>query len=138
MRTLFLKWMVCITLPLILSCSDGKQLPQITVDFTWPQEMKSCFDPVNPVIRLGNLPDGVSRLSVSVFDTQYSVNHGGGECDYANDGIIPAGSLADYQGPCEELALSGPGYYEFTVKALDAEGNLIAQGKGGRSYPELE
>jgi hypothetical protein len=48
-------------------------------------------------------------------------------------GIIPAGALKDgYNGPCPP---DGSHTYEFTVKALDANEDTLAEGSAEQRYP---
>ncbi len=121
---------------LFFGCSNQGQRPSLGVDFNWPVEMKSCFDTTSPEIQVSNVPEGVRRFSVSMFDRAYSMDHGGGEVDNTGTGRIPMGALSDYKGPCADLALNGPGSYEITVKALDEKGRVLAKGKKTKSWPE--
>lgn len=119
-----------------MGCSTEPSGPALEIDFAWPKGMKSCFDTINPEIRLGLVPEGTRSFTVAVFDTEYAVTHGGGSVRNDGSGLIAKGALTEYRGPCSELALSGPGQYEFTVKALDEKGDVLASGKKTRSYPE--
>jgi phosphatidylethanolamine-binding protein (PEBP) family uncharacterized protein len=56
--------------------------------------------------------------------------HGGGSVSYSGSGSIPYGAFS-YKGPCPP----SPHTYEFTVKALDASGNVLATGKAKRRFP---
>ncbi|CCH48431.1 conserved protein of unknown function [Pseudodesulfovibrio piezophilus C1TLV30] len=59
-------------------------------------------------------------------------NHGGGSVEYVGEELIPAGALS-YKGPCPP---SGSHDYEFTVKAVNTEGDiLLGEGKAERQYP---
>ena len=119
-----------------LGCSGEPAGPELGIEFSWPRGMKTCFDTQSPEIRLEGVPEGTQTFSVAVYDTEYSVNHGGGKVENDGTGIIALGAVPDYRGPCSDLALSGPGKYQFTVKALGGDNQVLASGKKTRSYPE--
>ncbi len=88
---------------------------------------------VSPEIRVGNIPPGTAVFKVKLKDRDATWRHGGGT--FANDGsgIIPKGALKDgYNGPCPP---DRPHRYVFTVKALDADGNELAEGSAERKFP---
>ena len=121
---------------LVFGCSGEATGPAIEVDFSWPADMTPCFDTKSPEIRLKSIPEGTRSFSVKVFDTEYAMNHGGGKVMNDGTGFIAEGALKEYKGPCYDLAISGPGNYEFTITAMDDKGKAIASGKTARKYPE--
>ena len=64
-------------------------------------------------------------------------NHGGGSVAHAGEptATIPIGALKDYRGPCPMRNLYYGSDYEFTVRAVAADGKtVIAQGSSTRTY----
>lgn len=134
-----MKQILCYVVLLFLlafGCSTESTGPDLGIDFSWPNGMKSCFDTKSPEIRVNKVPENTRFLSVAVYDTEYGVTHGGGKVQYDGTGTIAEGALTEYKGPCSDLALSGPGKYEFTIKALDENNNVLATGRKTRAYPE--
>ena len=118
---------------IFLGCSDDyANLPQITLDFSWPEKSK-CFDERSPEITLKGVPGATKILSVNLFDLDNRYDHGGGDVTFRESGTIPEGALDKYRGPCPSY---GAPRYELTIKALDENGNVLAFGKKTRKYPE--
>ena len=105
---------------------------ELNVGFSW-KGTKPCSHR-SPEIRVANLPDGTVDLKIRLKDLDVpNWNHGGGTVAHDGTGTIPAGALkAGYNGPCPP---SGRHRYEFSVKALDADGSLIGFGKAMQLFP---
>jgi len=117
------------------ACATSQQqaprdAPELGVEFTWAG-VPRCSD-VSPRIVVRDAPPGTRRFRVELVDIDSVMSrHGGGEVDAPADGVIPAGALKSYRGPCpSQNAID----YELRVRALDAAGRVIAEGKERRSY----
>ena len=104
---------------------------QMGVDFTW-ENTKQCSK-TSPEIRVYGVPADVKFFKVKLVDLDSpSWNHGGGIFPNDGSGIIPAGSLKKgYNGPCPPIR---PHKYRFTVKGLDSEGKVVAEGKHSQKF----
>lgn len=89
---------------------------------------------VSPEIKVGNIPNGTVALKVRLKDRNVPTwNHGGGMIAHDGSGIIPKGALKDgYNGPCPP---SGSHTYVFTVKAVDANDAVLAEGEKSQRFP---
>jgi len=86
--------------------------------------------------QLTDVPSGTAKLDFHMTDlNKPSFHHGGGAVDYRGQGEVPGGAFArGFVGPSPP-----PGEvhtYEFTVKALGANGAPLATINGRRKYPE--
>ena len=128
-------WLVLVAALALAGCVSEKVSPNavtLDVDFSWEKTAR-CSN-VSPVIRVGGFPKGTVSFKVRLVDLDVpSWNHGGGTVASDGSGVIPAGALkAGYNGPCPP---SGTHSYQFIVKALDAEGTVIGQGKRAQDFP---
>lgn len=105
---------------------------EMGVDFTF-QDEHGCSN-VSPKLVLNGVPEGTAQLKVRLKDLNVPTwNHGGGTIDYDGSGVVPEGALkSGYNGPCPP---SGSHIYQFTVTALDSEGNVLGTGKAKQRYP---
>ena len=133
-RLLFL---LCLSIFSIAGClPSGGLVPEdaaeLIVTFSW--EGTNACSRQSPEIRVANLPPDAAELKVRLKDLDVpNWNHGGGTLDHDGSGIIPAGALTSgYNGPCPP---GGRHRYEFSVKALDADGSIVGFGKAMRSFP---
>ncbi|MBB3809453.1 hypothetical protein [Pseudochelatococcus contaminans] len=106
-----------------------------------PQELSVAFNwcgAASPSFRIGNIPEGASKLRLRMTDRHVpSYNHGGGEVPVAGGSTasIPCGRLVgSYNGPNPPAPQVHD--YEWTVTALDANGKVIARGSALRKFPE--
>lgn len=109
---------------------SGVQAFAMDAHFEWgPTE--DCFDPNSPPFEISGIPQGTASLSFRMVDLQVpDYPHGGGSVAYAGTGSIPYGAFK-YKGPCPP----SPHTYEFTVKALDASGKVLATAKARKRFP---
>ena len=119
----------------IFGCVTTQVTPdsaEIAVDFSW-KGVKRCSKD-SPQIRIKDIPTGTKYFEVKLKDLDAPRwKHGGGKVENNDSGIIQAGALKDgYNGPCPP---SGTHRYEFTVKAVNAEGIIIGIGKAVRNFP---
>ncbi|MCB1923579.1 MAG: phospholipid-binding protein [Gammaproteobacteria bacterium] len=125
--------LLSVTLTGCLSVPVAENAAQLTVDWQW-SEKSGCTD-VSPAITVGNVPAATKYLRIRMSDLDKpTFSHGGGEVAYTGDKMVPEGALNSYYGPCPP---SGAHRYEFVVRALNAEKNLVlGEGKNMRRYPE--
>jgi phosphatidylethanolamine-binding protein (PEBP) family uncharacterized protein len=121
-------------LTLLYGCAkEPENVPVIGVDFKWQQQDKGAQD--NPEIRLTGVPEGTQRFLVSLTDLDLKgFDHGSGYANNDGSGIIARGAIKGaYNGP-------DPPYpsvihtYEISVKALDADDNVIGFGKKAKEF----
>lgn len=104
--------------------------PDLVVEFTWA-DVPPCSN-VSPRIMVGEAPPATRRFRVELVDVDSAFGrHGGGEVAADPSGVIPAGALKSYRGPCPAQAAIT---YEMRVAALDAAGRVIATGVERRTY----
>lgn len=106
---------------------DGRTL---AVDFSWTG-VEPCSN-VSPKITVYNAPAGTRRFRVELVDMDSALSrHGGGEVEASPDGVIPAGALKSYRGPCpSQTAIN----YEMRVAALDVSGRVLARGAERQTF----
>jgi phosphatidylethanolamine-binding protein (PEBP) family uncharacterized protein len=99
-----------------------------SASFTW------CSG--SPRFQVTDVPSGTAKLDFHMTDlNKPNFHHGGGMVDYRGQGEVPCGAFAKgFVGPSPP-----PGEvhtYEFTVKALGANGAPLATTTARRKYPE--
>ena len=105
--------------------ADSVKVGGMSIDFKWGTE-NLCNRGYSPQITVTGIPEGTVRFKVRLRDlNMMSYNHGGGEVENDGSGIIRAGDLKDYRGPCPPLGNTHR--YSFTVQALDATGKVLAK-----------
>ena len=114
----------------------SKDVADMGVSFDWISP-EAPLDK-NPEIHLTNVPEASHRFLVELVDLDLKqYNHGGGYYPYNGSLVIPAGGLDGYyQGPSPPPGVVHQ--YQFTVKALDADGAVIGEGRHTRQYPESD
>jgi phosphatidylethanolamine-binding protein (PEBP) family uncharacterized protein len=128
-------WAALVLTMVLAGCVSEKVSPDavtLGVEFSW--EGTSRCSNVSPVIRVTGAPHGTTSFKVRLVDLNVPTwNHGGGTVAHDGSGVIPAGALkSGYNGPCPP---SGTHSYQFIVKALDAEGTVIGEGKSVQKFP---
>lgn len=105
--------------------ADSVKAGGMSIDFKWARE-NLCERGFSPEITVSGIPEGTARFKVRLRDLNMtSYNHGGGEVENDGSGIIRAGDLKDYRGPCPPMGDTHR--YSFTVQALDAAGKMLAK-----------
>ena len=131
MRSGFAVWVI---LSVLLGCAENySDLPQMSVDFIWPNQHK-CFDRRSPEIMLQKIPGSTESFLINMADIDNHYNHGGGTFVFDGSTVIPEGALAEYQGPCPSY---GSPRFRLTVKAINKNGEVIAFGEKTKKYPPL-
>ena len=104
----------------------------LRVQFSWTGT-KACSN-TPPAFKVADIPKGTKYLSFRLVDHNAAFNHGGGEVAYRGSGDIPSGAFGGaYRGPCPPAGQVHA--YEWTVEALDADKNVLAEGKATGAFP---
>jgi phosphatidylethanolamine-binding protein (PEBP) family uncharacterized protein len=90
----------------------------------------------SPSFALKDVPAGTAKLQFAMTDRNVpSFHHGGGSIAYSGQTAVPCGAFSSgFTGPSPP-----PGQvhtYEFTIKALGANGAVLATTTAQRKYPE--
>ena len=117
-----------ISMALLTSSAFGADMG---VSFEWGPT-KKCFDPKSPPIKLAGVPAGTENLDIKMIDRNaIGFDHGGATMPYKGQAALPYGAFR-YRGPCPP---SGSHSYQFTVKALDSGGKVLATAKTSKMFP---
>jgi len=113
-----------------------KQHQILGVDFSWEGTSRCLGE--SPRITLTDVPKKTHRLEFSLKDIYFPFfPHGGGSLVYNNINVILEGKVTEaeghYIGPCAPPFF--PGKYEFSVKALNSDGETLAEGNATRPFP---
>jgi len=126
---------VAISISLLLSTSVLAQTV-LTVDWEWKRS-DQCSS-ASPRIEVTGIPSEAKFLSIALVDHDARhYNHGGGQI--AHDGgskvTIQEGALKNYKGPCPPNFSSFGHDYEFSVRALGADGQTeLASGRKTKTF----
>ena len=101
------------------------------VEYSW-KGIANCSN-ISPALKVTGFPKETKSFSVRMVDmNEPTKNHGGGKILNDGSGMIPSGAFDDYVGPC----LSGGSHrFQFVVKALDAQGTVIGEGRAVQAFP---
>ena len=101
--------------------------------FTWAGTAACSTTP--PAFAISNIPKETKYLDFRLTDLDAPhYLHGGGEIAYSGSGDIPAGAFdGAYNGPCPPGGTRHS--YVWTVRALDANRKVIAEGKATGRFP---
>ncbi|MEH6631433.1 MAG: hypothetical protein V7776_11420 [Halopseudomonas aestusnigri] len=87
----------------------------------------------NPLFKLNSVPEGTVLIKFSLQDLNArSYQHGGGKIKYSGQEITESGAFK-YESPCPPR---GVHTYQWTAKAYDTEGEILAKAKVKKKYPE--
>lgn len=105
---------------------------ELGVAFEW-RPTKKYFDSKSPPFTITKVPPETRTLTFRMVDRNApSYNHGGGKVAYRGESQISYGAFR-YKGPCPP---SGSHTYSWTIKALDAKGKTVAEGKSSKKFPQ--
>ena len=129
-----MQWQFMPAAALIIGLSIGS-MPALADDLTvsFKFDGSSKCSRISPEIKVGNIPAGTVAFKVRLKDLDASWRHGGGTVPHDGSGIIPKGALkSGYNGPCPP---EGSHRYVFTVKAVDANDDTLAEGAAEQRFP---
>ncbi len=108
----------------ILAASSASAM---TASFRW------CSG--SPEFQVGNVPKGTAKLDLRMLDVSIGYPHGGGTVAYSGQKTIACGAMnATFTGPSPPAGTVHT--YEWTIRALDASGNVLDQTKVSRPFPQ--
>lgn len=122
------------TAAMLVAVSTGAAA-QMAVSYEWKREHRCST--TSPALAVSNVPDGAKTLEVRLTDNDVpSYNHGGGSFPAdGKDVQIPSGALKQsYTGPCPPNFSSFGHDYQFSVKALGADGAVLATALAIRTF----
>lgn len=119
-------WACCITLVLTTGA-----YARMGLSFEWGPTQK-CFDPKSPPMSLSGVPKDTESLDIRMVDLDATgYPHGGGKVAYQGQKSLAYGAFT-YKGPCPPK----PHRYQFTAKAIDASGKVLATATARSKFPE--
>lgn len=129
MRKTLLITLITTSLPVFAQSS-------LTVDWEWKVSHKCSA--ISPTLVVSGIPSETKSLQVAMVDLDFtSFNHGGGNAAHSGEAkvAIPEGALKSYQGPCPPNFSSFGHDYQFTVKAIAADGQTeLARGSKTKTF----
>ncbi len=120
----------------LLATAPAFAQPSLTVDWEWKVSHKCS--PVSPALVVTGIPSEAKSLQVTMVDLDAtSFNHGGGVAVHSGDAsvTITEGTLKDYKGPCPPNFASFGHDYQFTIRAIAADGQTeLAHGSKTKTF----
>ncbi|MCX7139354.1 MAG: YbhB/YbcL family Raf kinase inhibitor-like protein [Proteobacteria bacterium] len=108
----------------------------LTVDWEW--KVSHRCSPASPALVVSGIPSEAKSLQVAMVDLDNtSFNHGGGSATHSGEAsvTIPEGALKSYRGPCPGNFASFGHDYQFTIKAIAADGQTeLARGSKSKTF----
>jgi phosphatidylethanolamine-binding protein (PEBP) family uncharacterized protein len=108
----------------------------LNVDWEWKRSHQCS--PSSPSLVVSEIPNGTKLLQISMVDHDARhYDHGGGTVEHNGEAsvVIPEGALKSYKGPCPPNFSSFGHDYEFTVKAIAADGQTeLARGRKTKTF----
>lgn len=108
----------------------------LSVDWEW-KSAHQC-SPTSPELVIRGIPGDAATLEITLVDHDARhFNHGGGSVPHTGGetATIPAGALQPYKGPCPPNFSSFGHEYEFTVRAMAADGKTeLARGSKTKTF----
>ena len=120
----------------LFSIAPAFAQPNITVDWEWKIAHK-CSS-ISPALVVTRLPSTAQSLQIAMVDLDFtSFNHGGGNVAHGGEASVtlPEGALKSYAGPCPPNFASFGHEYQFTVRAIAADGKTeLARGSMVKNF----
>lgn len=108
----------------------------LTVDWEWKIDHRCA--PLSPALSIAGVPADAKSIQVTMVDLDYrSFDHGGGTVPATGQTTVSVteGALKDYRGPCPQNFANFGHDYEFTVRALAADGQTeLARGSKTKTF----
>ena len=125
-----------VLLAAIIACSSSVFAQELSVDWEW--KVAHRCNSTSPAVTVKGIPAGTASLSFQMNDLDFqNKDHGGGSVQHAGstDVAIPEGALkANYLGPCPNNFSSFGHDYAIAVKALGADGAVLASGSNKKTF----
>lgn len=119
-------------------CMSSLALAQSGLSVEWVWKRSHQCSTTSPVVNVAGIPADSKSLEVKMVDLGFTqFDHGGGSVAHSGEATasIPGGALQRYRGPCPMRNLYYGSDYEFTVRAIAADGKtVLAQGSATRTY----
>lgn len=111
---------------------------QSSLNVDWEWKVSHKCSPTSPALVVSGIPNEAKSLQVAMVDLDVrSFDHGGGSVALGGEAsvTIPEGALKNYRGPCPPNFFSFGHDYEFTVKAIAADGQTeLARGSKTKTF----
>lgn len=107
----------------------------MSVDWDWKASHRCSTS--SPPLAVTGIPADTKTLQVAMVDLQVtSYDHGGGSAAHTGGAAmtIPEGALKGYAGPCPPNYSSFGHDYEFTVRALGADGKELGRAVKAKTF----
>ena len=119
----------CALAAFALTTAPAHAVAPMSLSFSW-QHYRSC-QIESPAFRLAQVPPGTGKLAFNMVDENLrDFPPDGATIPYPGHGAVPAGAFK-YVGPCPDR----PHAYRWTVKALAADGKVLAAATATRLFP---
>ena len=126
------------TLLIALFTATIPAFAQSSLNVDWEWKVSHKCSPTSPALVVSGIPNEANSLQVTMVDLDVrSFNHGGGSVALSGEAsiTIPEGALKNYRGPCPPNFSSFGHDYEFTVKAIAADGQTeLARGSKTKTF----
>jgi phosphatidylethanolamine-binding protein (PEBP) family uncharacterized protein len=123
-------------IPMLATALTSFAQSSLNVDWEWKEDHKCSA--TSPGLLVSGIPSGTKLLQVELVDHDARhLNHGGGSVvlDGSDSVTVPEGALKNYRGPCPPNFSSFGHDYEFTVKAIAADGQTeLARGRKTKTF----
>jgi phosphatidylethanolamine-binding protein (PEBP) family uncharacterized protein len=131
MRVQSLVFVACVGL-------SATAVAQSALKVEWAWKRAHQCSTTSPPLAVADIPADTKLLQIKMVDLGFrQFDHGGGSVAHGGESAasIPSGALKDYRGPCPMRNLYYGSEYEFTVRALAADGKtVLAEGGATRTY----
>ena len=111
---------------LLCVCATAFAQSGLSIEWQW-KAVHQCSN-TSPALSVSGIPEGAKSIAVTMVDLDApGYDHGGGSVPHAGGATasIAAGALKNYRGPCPPNFSSFGHDYEFTVRALAADGRTV-------------
>lgn len=119
-----------------IACSSTAFAQELGIDWEW--KVAHRCNNTSPALAVTGIPAGTASLAFQMNDLDFqNKDHGGGTVPHVGgaEASIPEGALkASYLGPCPNNFSSFGHDYAIAVKALGADGAVLASGSKKQTF----
>jgi phosphatidylethanolamine-binding protein (PEBP) family uncharacterized protein len=111
-------------------CVSAAAFGQSGLSLDWQWKKSHECSKVSPAFLVSGLPEGTKTIEIDMVDLDApNYDHGGGSVPHAGGptATIADGALKNYRGPCPPNFASFGHDYQFTVRALAADGKTVLE-----------